>query len=747
MGRLPAGKWLTREAYLDQLAFFDEHLRPSVLAYDIVFQDNVGETIRAQKGISGSPERISRIVEGLRKIQADSSESLSEDTLYDMNSLSLEQGNLNMAHRLASIAERKRFQTVIGYYFRTYLPGMKEDDLPEWSDEDVFGDDETGNESMGRSIPYLLDVSIPSKDVHFRPRSKYKYQRNAKLPASEMLDYALLGFLNAAPDHDGIMREVPLVTGFKYRNSKTKNEKNVFVPSLSLMACLLHFGVQFPLQPGAVEVFMGREIVIHSLRAGDVRIPVDDNGRLFLNFTAKFRDFNNESNSASFCDVAPSFSGKSRMYKSMAANAYRGRLNGRIVMVGVNSAGQDVGPCPIESRCPLMTVHLTAINNILNRNFIAPVSSECSFLLWICIFSAFTAVCIMEKTSRLGFVTILSCILYIVVAFACIYRSWVVLPVIGPLLYMVTCSLTVLSHRFLAEERERRRIREMFSTMVSDQVLDYLEENPDSFSLKGHNVEATVFFSDVVNFTGISERLTPERVTELLNIYLTPATDLILNHGGYVDKYVGDGVMAVWGAPYPDSEHAIKACLSALEQQEMLLRLNRQIKKDFGVSIVVRMGINSGIVKAGNMGSQRKFQYTVIGDAVNLASRLEPANKDFGTSIIAGESTCRMVQGRIVTRRLGKIVVVGKEDAVSIFEVLGKEGGVDPKKLEIVNRYELALDLFYKKEWSQCISLLDVILRENQDGPSEFLRRRATFYKENPPDMEWQCEYIRTEKG
>lgn len=286
----------------------------------------------------------------------------------------------------------------------------------------------------------------------------------------------------------------------------------------------------------------------------------------------------------------------------------------------------------------------------------------------------------------------------------------------------------------------------MFSTMVSDQVLTYLEENPDSFSLRGHNVEATIFFSDVVNFTGISERLSPERLTELLNLYLTPATDLILSYGGYVDKYVGDGIMAVWGAPYPDSEHAVKACLSALKQQEMLIKLNHRLKDEFAIEVAVRMGINSGIMKAGNMGSERKFQYTVIGDAVNLASRLEPTNKDFGTRIIAGESTVKMLKGKIVTRRLGKLVVVGKEEVVPIYEIVGEPGRVEPKQLEIIALYEKALDYFYRQSWQECITATCSIVKMADDGPATHLMQRAKQYLKEPPDSSWQGEYVRTGK-
>jgi len=742
MGRFPAGKWLSREAYSDQLSFFDNFLSPTVLAYDIVFQDSVGESSRDNEKLSESPEKIKRMIDGLTKIYRDPGESLDEQTLFDMNDFALEQGNINMVHRLASISENKKITPVIGYYFRVKSQTASISKMADWTDEEVFGMDTSGDETKGSAIPYLLDVSIPHENIHFARYQKYEYQGTANLSSREMRDYALLGFLNAAPDEDGIMRRLPLVLGFKYRNSKKGKEATVFVPSLALVSCIVHQGLAFPLQKGDVEVYMGREIVIHSRRGDDMHVPIDENGRLYLNFTAKFNDFP----AVSFADVAPSYSSTTREYKIKLAEKYKPHIDGRIVLTGINAAGLDVGPCPIESRSPLMVVHLTAINNILNREFIAPLNFNGKVFLWLCLFATFSTICSLQRTSRLGFDTALFAVLYLAIAFACVYKSWVILPVIGPMIYVGTGSVAVLSYRFISEEKARRRIRQMFSTMVSDQVLTYLEENPDSFSLRGHNVDATVFFSDVVNFTGISERLTPERLTELLNLYLTPATDLILSCGGYVDKYVGDGIMAVWGAPYPDSEHAFKACLSALRQQDMLFKLNLRLKEEFAVEIAVRMGLNSGTVKAGNMGSERKFQYTVIGDAVNLASRLEPTNKDFGTRIIAGESTVKMLKGKIVTRRLGKLMVVGKEEVVTIYEIIGEVGMVNPRQFEVIALYESALDCFYQKAWSECVSMADSILKIDHDGPTVHLRARAEHYLSSPPDSSWQGEYKRTEK-
>jgi adenylate cyclase len=233
-------------------------------------------------------------------------------------------------------------------------------------------------------------------------------------------------------------------------------------------------------------------------------------------------------------------------------------------------------------------------------------------------------------------------------------------------------------------------------------------------------------------------------LTEFLNRYLTPITDCIMESGGFVDKYVGDGVMAVWGAPYRDPEHAFNACSAALEQQRTITEMNDELRNEYGSEIHVRMGLNSGTVTAGNMGSERKFQYTVMGDVVNLASRLEPANKDFGTKIVIGEATRKLAGDRIEARMLDKIVVVGKQEIVSIYELLGLKGALDDVVLERARRYEEALDHFYGRRWDECVGLINDVA--SIDTVEAHLKSRAEYCKVNPPADTWQGEYVRVEK-
>ncbi|HDR05632.1 MAG TPA: adenylate/guanylate cyclase domain-containing protein, partial [Candidatus Marinimicrobia bacterium] len=224
-------------------------------------------------------------------------------------------------------------------------------------------------------------------------------------------------------------------------------------------------------------------------------------------------------------------------------------------------------------------------------------------------------------------------------------------------------------YEFILEQREKKRIRGMFSTYMSPKILKYLEDHPDAFRLTGEKRESSIFFSDVQGFTTISESLSAEELAIVLNKYLSPMTDILMRYDGYVDKYEGDAIMCDFGVPVEDPDHAWKACWAALDQQEKLKRLREEIKAEHGVEIIVRMGINSGLVSAGNMGSNQRFQYTVMGDAVNAAARFESANKQYGTYIMIGDNTYKLAKEYIEVRILDKIVVKGKAIPIIVYNL------------------------------------------------------------------------------
>jgi adenylate cyclase len=234
-----------------------------------------------------------------------------------------------------------------------------------------------------------------------------------------------------------------------------------------------------------------------------------------------------------------------------------------------------------------------------------------------------------------------------------------------------------------------------------------------------------MMFSDIAGFTAITEILPPEQLTRLLSEYLNPMTHLIMERRGYVDKFAGDLIMAVWGIPFPLPDHALQACLTALEKQEALDRLRPLFKSTFNTEITVRIGINSGLVTAGNMGSDQRMQYTVVGEAVNFASRFETLNKDYGTRIIIGEETRLQAGPEIETRLLDQVIPKGSSHAVRIYELLGRKNRTDERLIQTARLYEAALDAFWKQDLNLAVRHLSAALQISpEDSPSLALQAR-----------------------
>jgi adenylate cyclase len=394
-------------------------------------------------------------------------------------------------------------------------------------------------------------------------------------------------------------------------------------------------------------------------------------------------------------------------------------------------------------------VHATIIDNVLAGDMLwNPAWMPSVHWSVIIIVGIFLTILISRGRSWISFlVSVLVILLSISASLVMIRRyhlifhpTWIILSVI-----IIYTLLTMI--KFWQEELQKKQVRDMFGTMVSADVLHYLENNPGSFSLSGTKAEATMFFSDIRGFTTISESLPAGKLSVFLNRYLSPMTDIIMERRGYVDKYEGDLIMAVWGVPYPMKDHAVQACLAAIEQQEKLAAIRPILRAEFGHDIHVRMGINSGTVTAGNMGSDKKFQYTVIGDAVNQAARFEPVNKDYGTLIVVGETTYEEAKDFVEARLLDRIVVQGKTQPIRLYELLARKGSLPPAKMKVVRFYETALQAHWERKWDEAIACLDAGLElDSQDTPSIRLRERVSAYKQTPPPDAWAGEYVRASK-
>jgi adenylate cyclase len=295
---------------------------------------------------------------------------------------------------------------------------------------------------------------------------------------------------------------------------------------------------------------------------------------------------------------------------------------------------------------------------------------------------------------------------------------------------------------YVTEGRQRRQLRAVFDKYMSAEVVDEVMRHPEQVKLGGDRKELTVFFSDVAGFTTISEQLSPEELVTLLNKYLSAMTKIIRVHRGNVNKYLGDGIMAIFGAPLGDPNHASLACYAALESQETLARLRQEWKAEGYPEIVARIGINSGPLVVGNMGSEERLEYTVMGDSVNLASRLEGANKFYDTLILLGPRTYELAKADIEARPVDLLRVKGKKEPVQVYELLARKGRLDQARDQVVRTFLEGLEAYKGREFSTAKARFEEALQlDPTDGPSKVYRERAISYLSTPPPLDWDGVY------
>lgn len=524
-------------------------------------------------------------------------------------------------------------------------------------------------------------------------------------------------FINTRPDYDNIIRSTPLV--FAYGPGR-------IYPSLALEAVRQYAQAR---KVGIIYDSVGADGVQH-IQILDGKIPTDGNAQLTLNYrSSRFPRW-------SVKDV-------------LAGAVPEGALLDKILFVGTSAAGlQDLVSTPFSSEFPGVEVHATAVDNILSGDILRePRGMFVVNLTGMLIGGVLIILLVVRAPALVSFLIVLLAQLAVAAMsyWFLSVKKLVVMPVETVLVWGIVL-LCVIAVKYWQEEHGRKKVRSMFGTMVSGDVLKYLESNRGSFSLTGKRAEATMFFSDVAGFTTISESLAPEQLADLLNRYLSPMTDIIMAHGGYVDKYEGDAIMAEWGVPFPMEDHAVQACDAALEQQAKLAAIRDELKKEFGHELRVRMGINSGTVTAGNMGSENRFSYTVMGDAVNQAARYESGNKPYGTEIMLGETTRKAIGDQFEVRLLDLLVVKGKTKPIQVFELLGRAGTLAPAKKKMTALYEEALECHWNRQFSKALSILDQVIGLGEDSPSVMLRERILDYLDNPPAEGWNGAFVNRTK-
>jgi adenylate cyclase len=295
----------------------------------------------------------------------------------------------------------------------------------------------------------------------------------------------------------------------------------------------------------------------------------------------------------------------------------------------------------------------------------------------------------------------------------------------------------VYAFRFVVENKEKRWIKQAFRHYLAPALVEKLADNPKELRLGGHKQEITVLFSDIAGFTTLSETMAdrPEVLVELLNGYLTIISDVIERHEGYVDKFVGDAVMALWGSPLDDPDGATNAVRSAIEARNELARFNREVALPrFGIALVTRIGINTGVAVVGNMGSATRLNYTAMGDSVNLAARLEGANKAYGTRILVGEGTVANMVPGIVVREIDLLAVKGKDRPVRVYEAVGFEENATDELRHDLDTFARGLALYRDRRFRDALRIFDGLAG---DDVAQVYVNRCRKFTANPPDAEW----------
>jgi adenylate cyclase len=537
------------------------------------------------------------------------------------------------------------------------------------------------------------------------------------------------GFFYIDQDPDGVVRRDPTVAEFQGN----------FYPSLDVAAAMAYTNnsldqVKVIFNPGGVERIVMGQLTIPTDRRGFVQIDYDGGAGTFPTY--------------SLADVVR---GK------LSRDLFRDRL----VLVGATATGiGDMVLTPFRKSTlpgvkghgnvpfPGVEVHANMIDDILYQHFIRrglpQYLTDIAFLILFSLGVGILFSVLTPLRATLLLTGSLFLFFWLTYYWFAHYRMWV-----ADFLPMTTLIITyvgIVSYRFFFEEGEKRKVRSAFSQYMHPGLINQILNRPEALRLGGEEKELTALFADIRGFTTLSEGLEPASLVDLLNEYLSEMTEVIFKNWGTLDKYIGDAIMAFWGAPYPQTDHALRACRTGLEMLQALERLQASWELRGMPRLDICVGINTGTMLVGNMGSKRRFNFTVIGDSVNLASRLEGLNRQFGTDIIISEGTLHQVKGQVVARELDLIRVKGKTQPVQVYELRGLAADL-PRHSDLVGRFAMGLEAYRNAQWNTAIEIFEALARDYpQDAPSHVFLKRCRDLLTRPPEGSWDGVFVMKSK-
>jgi len=537
------------------------------------------------------------------------------------------------------------------------------------------------------------------------------------------------GFFNVYPDVDGVVRQSNLL--IPYGRLKDFNDWDIYA-SLDVQAVRSFFRLpneQVVLEygpVGAYRILFGQAAQIHT----------DDLGRVVINYHG------------------PGYTYPHHSLADVIGKKFRpGTFLEKIVLIGATATGiGDLRTTPYGGLdYPGVEIHANVIDDILHQSFLVRGAKQTlADVLLILAFGIPLGIWMALVAPRwMGFGAFLFAPLVAVDYWAFLHGRWLNFTV--PAVTLAMNVLLVALYRSLIEEREKRRVRSAFGQYLSPEVIRRLLVNPRLVEPK--KTEITVMFSDIRGFTTISERLDAQELALFLNQYLSDMTSLVFEHQGTLDKYIGDAVMAFWGAPFEERDHAVKGCLTALRMMDRVRELQKKWEAEGKPHLDIGIGLNTGMASVGNMGSALRYGYTALGDAVNLSSRLEGLNKDYGTHIIVNESTYAAARNDgLLFRELDLIRVKGKLQPVGIYELIGREGegsvyGSSEELRARLERFGCAHALYNQRHWRAAQEAFQAILDKwPDDGPSRAYWKRCQEYLFEEPPTNWDGVFTMTHK-
>jgi adenylate cyclase len=576
-------------------------------------------------------------------------------------------------------------------------------------------------EKKGSVSGMLPEPAFPAGSFKSRPIAFTSFNGyGANLPELQQAA-ARAGHFNPAVDSDGMVRRVPMLAEYDGAYYESL--------SLAMVRTLLGHPKLLPgFAEGKASGYAGLEWLELDTAIGPLRIPVDREVTTLVPFRGNAGSFR-------YISIADVLHDRIDIKE----------LRDKIVLIGTTAPGLlDLRATPVSEVYPGVEVHANMISGILDQNLKEQpayiMGAEVIWLLLIGIALSFLLPRLGPAKSMLLIAFIFAITLGLSVA------SWqqanILMPIANSIVMIALMFAVDMSYGYFVESRTKRQITGLFGQYVPSELVDEMSKNPGSVSMEGESREMTILFSDVRSFTTISEGLDAKELTLLMNEFLTPLSRVVYKHRGTIDKYMGDCIMAFWGAPLPDPAHARNAIIAGLEMLATLETLQPRFKERGWPEIHIGVGINTGRVSVGNMGSEVRVAYTVMGDDVNLASRLEGITKQYGVGIVVGENTKNAVTD-FVYRELDQVRVKGKDKPVAIYEPIGLVSEVDKALQDEIKLFHEFRRLYIKQNWDLAeVQLLNLQRMSPKTALYGIYAERIAYFRKNPPPADWDGVFV-----